>query len=271
MSISASQVNPHAPVPSSMSPAIALKLDSLNVRFPGQTDNTLSDINLKVAEGDFTAVIGTSGAGKSTLMRTICGFIPPTSGVIETFGNSQSKGRRIANELSMVFQNFHLIEEMTALDNVLIGRLAHKTGLQKTCAWFNSKDKQASIDALERVNMHEMIYRQVKTLSGGQKQRIAIARCLSQGARLLLADEPVASLDPINADNVLQLLKDLNENSGITVIANMHQVELVEKYFDNVVALRKGKISFTLSIENDSDNENGLNRITREKLHSVYR
>ena len=161
----------------------------------------------------------------------------------------------------MVFQNFNLIGSMDALSNVLIGRLAHKKGLPRLLGRFNRQDREIALRALAKVQMLDFVYRKVDDLSGGQKQRVAIARCLAQEARVLLADEPVASLDPVNAVKVIELLKTLNREFGITVIANMHQLELVEEHFQRVVGFRNGQLIFNLQLDGGA---------TSPDLHRIY-
>lgn len=247
-----------APTPASA----ALRLQNVSVSFKGQPQLALSGINLEIAQGDFVAVIGPSGAGKSSLLRVICGFIKPASGQVFIDDSHQPVGsEERARTVSMVFQNFNLIGSMDALSNVLIGRLAHKKGLPRLLGRFNRQDREIALRALAKVQMLDFVYRKVDDLSGGQKQRVAIARCLAQEARVLLADEPVASLDPVNAVKVIELLKTLNREFGITVIANMHQLELVEEHFQRVVGFRNGQLIFNLQLDGGA---------TSPDLHRIY-
>lgn len=230
----------------------AIELNKVKVSYPNAEDNALSIDDLVIDCGDFVAVVGPSGAGKSTLLRSINGLTPHQQGELKVFGRSyrQQNFMQLRQQVSMVFQNFNLSPRMTVLDNVLVGRLAQKKGLQKTLGWFNDEDREKAFIALQKVGMLSYALRDVRNLSGGQKQRVAIARCLAQQAQIILADEPVASLDPVNACRIIELLKKLNEEQNITVLVNLHQVDLVEKYFSTIIGLKKGKMEFYQDAKN---------------------
>ncbi|MBN7770128.1 ATP-binding cassette domain-containing protein [Marinobacter daepoensis] len=241
----------------------ALSLKEVSVSFKGQRAPALKAVNLEVGRGDFVAVIGPSGAGKSSLLRVICGFLQPSFGKVLLGDCRQVSGRKDhARAVSMVFQNFNLIGSMDVLSNVLVGRLAHKKGLVRLFARFNHHDREVALCALAKVQMLDFVYRKVDLLSGGQKQRVAIARCLTQEAHVLLADEPVASLDPMNSAKVIELLKSLNRDYGITVIANMHQLELVEQHFHRVIGFRDGQLIFNLPLDS---------KVSTADLQRIYR
>src|SRR5690606_2709049 len=172
----------------------------------------------------------------STLLRAIAGFIKPASGEIR-FNGSVVANNDFPKHLSVVYQNFNLMRRLDVLTNVLMGRLAHQRGFNRVWTKFSEDDRYISLMALDRVGMLPFASSTVQHLSGGQMQRIAIARCLAQQTPIILADEPVAALDPINATNVITLLSDLCREQNITVLVNLHQVDLVQEYCDAVIGL----------------------------------
>lgn len=224
----------------------AIEFNQVRISYPNARHYALRIDKLSVNYTDFVAVIGPSGAGKSTFLRSINGLIPHQQGELCIFGQSyqQKDLVRLRQQVSMVFQNFNLSPRMSVLTNVLIGRLAQKNGVFKALAQFNDEDREIAFLALQKVGMLSYALRDIRHLSGGQKQRVAIARCLAQQAKIILADEPVASLDPISSRRIIELLKELNQEQNITVLVNLHQVELVEKYFSNVIGLKDGRIEF---------------------------
>lgn len=224
----------------------AIRFRDVRVRYAGAPADALCIDDLTIDQGEFVAVIGPSGAGKSTFLRAINGLTAYHSGQIDVLGKSYHRREmmRLRQQVSMVFQNFSLAPRMTVLESVLVGRLARKKGFNKLIARFSDQDREVAFSALQQVGMLGYALRDVRHLSGGQKQRVAIARSLAQEAKIILADEPVASLDPFNSRRIIQLLKQLNEEQGITVIVNLHQVDLVERYFPSMVGLRDGKLEF---------------------------
>tara|TARA_Y100000780_G_C13632114_1_gene396956 strand:+ start:38 stop:781 length:744 start_codon:yes stop_codon:yes gene_type:complete len=225
----------------------AIRFRDVRVRYAGAPADALAIEDLVIDQGEFVAVIGPSGAGKSTFLRAINGLTPYHRGQIDVFGKTYQHREMIhlRQQVSMVFQNFSLAPRMTVLENVLVGRLARKSGFSKLFARFTDQDREVAFSALQKVGLLGYALRDVRNLSGGQKQRVAIARSLAQEARIILADEPVASLDPFNSRRIIQLLKQLNEEQGITVIVNLHQVELVDAYFPSMVGLRDGRLAFS--------------------------
>lgn len=220
-----------------------LDVRDLQVRYPGTRQVVLDIARLTIDEASFTGIVGPSGAGKSTLLRSLNGLVKPTRGQVRVNGRRVPPGA-ILQQVSMVFQGFNLMPRLSVLSNVLVGRLSHKWGVAKFAGRFDVHDREVALKALSQVGMLRYAYRDVRDLSGGQKQRVAIARCLAQEASIILADEPVASLDPLNARNVMGLLRNLNREHGITVVVNLHQTELVESYCDSVVGLRAGEMMF---------------------------
>lgn len=220
------------------------------------------------------ALVGSSGSGKSTLLRNINGLQVADKGVVEIFGNQlqadgrlHSKARRLRSQVGFIFQQFNLVNRLTALENVLVGNLSKVSLGRSLFHQFTQSEKLRALAALERVGILEQAYKRASALSGGQQQRVAIARCLMQGAQVILADEPIASLDPESARKVMELLTRLNQDEGITVITSLHQVQMVRRYFDQVVALRDGVVKFEgLTIELDDARLNEIYGAAAEEL-----
>lgn len=209
----------------------------------------LKDINLKINKGEFVVVVGLSGAGKSTLLRSINRLQDISEGDIVIDGESitHAKGkelRLIRRNIGMIFQNFNLVKRSSVLRNVLTGRVAYYPTWKTTFNLFSQEDKQNAYEALQRVELADKVYTRADQLSGGQQQRVAIARVLTQNPKIILADEPTASLDPKTSDRVMHYLKMLNEEYGMTVVANLHSVELARKFGDRVLGVRAGQIVY---------------------------
>lgn len=213
----------------------------------------LCDVSLDVAPGEMVALIGASGSGKSTLIRHIAGLERGTGApcCVDVFGKRlQEAGkltreaREIRREVGVIFQQFNLVNRLPVLTNVLIGHLGRIPAWRGTLGFFSREEKQAAMASLARVSIDETARQRSSTLSGGQQQRAAIARALVQGARLLLADEPIASLDPASAKRVMETLSEINRQDGITVVVSLHQVEYARRYCPRTVALRDGVIAY---------------------------
>ena len=213
----------------------------------------LRDINLKVEAGELVALIGASGSGKSTLIRMISGMERMDSGAggITVLGETtQANGRRLKAQralrcrVGVVFQQFNLVGRLSLLQNVLIGRLGRTNWARGTFGWFSQQDKLWALRSLERVGMAEFARQRASQLSGGQQQRGAIARALTQEAEIILADEPIASLDPASADRVMEILADINRAEGVTVIVSLHQIDHAFKHCQRIIALKDGQIVF---------------------------
>nr|WP_296777467.1 phosphonate ABC transporter ATP-binding protein [Rhodococcus sp. (in: high G+C Gram-positive bacteria)] len=225
-----------------------IAFDNVSVTYPnGHT--ALDGVSLEIPAGQMVAVVGLSGAGKSTLVRTINGLVPVTSGNV-TVGDERVNTlnaralRDLRGDIGMVFQGFNLAGRTSVLNNVMMGRL-HSSPLWRTLlgAW-SAEDIELGMSALERVEIVEKAYRKASTLSGGQQQRVAIARTLVQRPRVILADEPVASLDPPTSHVVMRDLKRINSDLGITVVVNLHFLDLARRYGDRLIGLRDGKVVF---------------------------
>lgn len=234
-----------------------LTIKNLTKTFPNGVQ-ALKGINLNVREKEFLVVIGLSGSGKSTLLRCINRLTDPSSGSIQLKGSeiAKIKGpgiRNLRKKVAMIFQQFNLIPRHTVLSNVLMGRLSTTSTLGSIFGFFSKKDKYDAIKYLELVGIADKANIRADQLSGGQQQRVAIARALMQQPTLLLADEPVASLDPATCHTVMDYLKKVNQELGITVICNLHFLSLVRQYATRVIALKNGEIVFEGSPDEISD------------------
>ncbi len=216
--------------------------------YPGDTVG-LDGIDLDIGDGEMIALIGPSGAGKSTFLRCLNGLVTPTAGEIR-IGDARVSGavpedlRRIRASIGFVFQQFNLLRRLSVLDNVLVGRLARLPVLRSLLGLFPAADVTRARAVLERVGLAGLGDRRVDTLSGGQQQRVAIARALIQEPQMLLADEPMASLDPALAHTVLALLRRINEEDGLTVVTSLHVLDLARLYGRRVVGLRAGRVVY---------------------------
>lgn len=225
-----------------------ISLHDVGVTYPGQV-RAISDVSIEVQPGEMVCVIGPSGAGKSTLIRTINGLNPVSSGQVTVGPHriDQLKGRflrRARGDIGMIFQSFNLAEQVDVLDNVLVGRFAHVPVWRAVLGLHTAADKQLAHDALSAVNLLEKAGSRAGALSGGQKQRVAIARALTQQPKILLADEPIASLDPPTAHSVMRDIQKINREQGITVVVNLHQLDMVQRYTDRIIGMREGEIVF---------------------------
>jgi phosphonate transport system ATP-binding protein len=223
----------------------------------------LDNVNVDIKKGEFVAIIGSSGAGKSTFIRSINRLVQPTSGTIKINGEIVTGNdlRHLRRDVAMIFQQFNLVKRLTVLRNVLMGRLGYKNGLGLIYPIFNSKDVDLALASLQRLGIAEKAYIRADQLSGGQQQRVAIARALTQEPSIMLADEPVASLDPETSIVVLDILKRINREDGITTVVNLHQLDLAKEYADRVIGFKGGKLVF----------EGTPDQVTREVYEKVYR
>ena len=214
--------------------------------YPGGI-RALDGVSIDIAPGEFVALVGPSGAGKSSLLRCLNGLLDPTAGEVAVdglpvTGASEEERRRVRARIGFVFQQFNLLRRLTVLDNVLVGRLAHTPAWRSLLAWFPAPDVARARGVLDRVGLGGLAERRADTLSGGQQQRVAIARALVQEPRIILADEPMASLDPALSHTVMELLRRINEQDGITVITSLHVLELARVYGRRLIALRDGHL-----------------------------
>ena len=209
----------------------------------------IDNISFTVKDGEFVAVIGSSGGGKSSLMKAINLLVKPKSGSIkiddeEMTELSSRKLRMKRRKIGFVFQDYNLIDRLSVIENVLTGRLGYKSSLKSLLGIFSKEEYENAEKALEKVGLSEKLFVRGDELSGGQKQRVAIAKALVQEPKIILADEPVASLDVNSSKIIMEYFKEINRVQGITVIINIHDVNIALKYADRVIALKKGKIVF---------------------------
>lgn len=234
-----------------------IRVDSLNKTF-GQKQ-ALFDLALSVQPGEMVALIGASGSGKSTLLRHLAGLAccdRTAGGSIEVLGRQvQAAGRlngevrRLRADIGYIFQQFNLVGRLSVLQNVLLGGLGRMPRWRGSLSLFSAEEKQRAHEALERVGLAGYAAQRASTLSGGQQQRVAIARALCQQAEVILADEPIASLDPESARKVMEILADINRRDGKTVVVTLHQVDYAVRYCQRAVALKGGRIHFDGSTE----------------------
>ncbi|UXV42690.1 phosphonate ABC transporter ATP-binding protein [Staphylococcus simulans] len=218
----------------------------------------LDHINLNIEKGDFAVIVGLSGAGKSTLLRSINRLHDITEGDIVIDGTSISKasGKKLLEmrrNIGMIFQNFNLVKRSSVMRNVLSGRVGYHSTWKMVLGLFPKEDKIKALEALDRVNILDKYKSRSDELSGGQQQRISIARALCQEPSIILADEPVASLDPLTTKQVMDDLKRINEELGITIIINLHFVDLAREYGTRIIGLRDGKLVFDGAVDEATD------------------
>jgi phosphonate transport system ATP-binding protein len=239
----------------------AISIQSVSKRFPNGVE-ALSGINTHIHAGSFTVILGPSGAGKSTLLRMINGLETPSSGTVRIAENavSQHKLRQLRASVGMVFQQFNLVNRLSVLTNVLTGRLAHRSWLGSVFYLFRKEDLDIAQDALARVGLIDKAWERADKLSGGQQQRVGIARALAQQPKVILADEPVASLDPVSSEEIMTLLREICDRDGMTVVVNLHQVELARRFADHIIGMCSGKIVFDGSPQ----------QMTQPELRTIY-
>jgi phosphonate transport system ATP-binding protein len=239
------------------------ELRDVTRRFGAKT--AVDSVTTDIPAGQMVGVIGRSGAGKSTLLRMINRLADPTSGTISFNGRvvSSLRGaelRRWQTDCAMIFQQFNLVPRLDVLTNVLLGRLNHRSTVSSIFNMFTRKERIMAIAALERLGIEQVALQPAGTLSGGQQQRVAIARALMQEPKVLLADEPIASLDPLNAKVVMDALRDINEREGITVICNLHTLDTARSYCQRIIGMAAGKVVF--------DGKPG--DLTRDAVSAIY-
>ena len=221
-------------------------IDSVSKQF-GSSVTALENVSLKIPKGQFCVLLGSSGAGKSTLMKMFTGMVSPTSGRV-SFANVpvvKKNFKQVREQIGSIHQQFNLVQRISVLDNVLAGALPDISLVRVLLKWFPLKMKRHACELIEQVGLgEEHLYRRAAKLSGGQQQRVAIARAFMLKPSLILADEPVASLDPEIGANILKLLKDCSRGTGATVLCSLHQLEFAKRFADRVVGLANGKTIF---------------------------
>ena len=241
-----------------------LSIKNISKKYDNGT-SALKNVSFEVEKGEIVSVIGPSGSGKSTLLRCINKMIEVSEGsiIFENRNIENLKKKEIKNvrrEIGMIFQNYNLVERLTVIENVLHGRLGYKSAIAGILGIYSEEEKKEAFSFLEKVNMTKYAYQKCSDLSGGQKQRVGIARAIMQNPKLLLCDEPIASLDPKTSENVMNYLRKIVNEMKITCIINLHQVDIAKKYSDRIIALNKGEIVFDDKTE----------KLTNEIIEFVY-
>ena len=236
-----------------------IKFENVSVTYPGGV-KALKNLNLEIKDGDFIIIVGLSGAGKSTLLRTVNNLVKPSTGTVyledKNVTNARKKElKQIRSQIGMIFQTFNLVNRSTVLKNVLTGRLSNISTIRSILGLWPKDQKQMAFEALNQVEILEKAYVRASNLSGGQQQRVGIARALSQKPKVMLADEPVASLDPITSRVVMSYLKKINNELGITTIVNLHFLDLAKEFGDRLIGLRDGKLVFDGNVNDVSDED----------------
>tara|TARA_B100000700_G_C15029804_1_gene849909 strand:- start:2035 stop:2802 length:768 start_codon:yes stop_codon:yes gene_type:complete len=236
-----------------------IKFENVSVTYPGGVE-ALKDLNLEIKDGDFIIIVGLSGAGKSTLLRTVNNLVKPSTGSVylEDVNVTSAKKKelkQIRSQIGMIFQTFNLVNRSTVLKNVLTGRLSNISTIRSILGLWPKDQKEMAFEALNQVEILEKAYVRASNLSGGQQQRVGIARALSQKPKVMLADEPVASLDPITSRVVMSYLKKINTELGITTIVNLHFLDLAKEFGDRLIGLRDGKLVFDGNVNDVSDED----------------
>ena len=236
-----------------------IKYKNLSVTYPGGVE-ALKNINLDVEDGEFLIIVGLSGAGKSTLLRTTNGLIMPTIGEVyvdekEITKASKKELKEIRSNIGMIFQTFNLVNRSSVLKNVLTGRLHSVSTLKSTFGAWPKEDKKIAFECLQQVEILEKAYVRASNLSGGQQQRVGIARALAQHPTVMLADEPVASLDPVTSRVVMKYLKKINEDFGIKTIVNLHFLDLAKEFGERLIGLKDGELVYDGKIADVTDSD----------------
>lgn len=226
----------------------AVQLDNVTKDFGGGVKG-LDDVKLGFRTSEITVLLGLSGSGKSTLLRHLNGLHTPTSGNVRVLGQDvaalkKQELRKLRRDIGFIFQSFNLVGPMSVLENVCTGALGRLKGPRLSLMSYPKSVKQEALETLERVGLEKLAHQRADTLSGGQQQRVAIARALMQHPKILLADEPVAALDPVSSGSVISLLEQICREDKITVIASLHQVQLAIDFADRIVGLQAGKVGF---------------------------
>jgi phosphonate transport system ATP-binding protein len=224
-----------------------LEIEGLTRKFGAKT--AVDQVTLRIPDGQMVGVIGRSGAGKSTLLRLINRLAEPTSGKIRFDGTDVTalSGQALRDwrtKCAMIFQQFNLVGRLDVLTNVLVGRLNHRPTWSSLLRLFSAEERAMAIRTLDRFDLADQALQRADTLSGGQQQRVAIARALMQEPRIMLADEPIASLDPRNAKIVMDCLRAVNGTDGLTVIVNLHTLDTARQYCDRIVGMFAGRVVF---------------------------
>lgn len=241
-----------------------LEVSGLSKEYKGGT-KALTDVSFSVEEGEFVSIIGPSGAGKSTLLRCINRMIDASDGEVNFDGVSvkklNKKGlRKHRTRIGMIFQHYNLVNRLSVIENVLHGRLGYKSTIAGVIGLYSEDEKKQAVKLINKLGLQEQIYKRCDQLSGGQKQRVGIARALIQNPKMILCDEPIASLDPNASKVIMDHLKNISAEMGLTCIFNLHQVDVAVHYSDRIIGINGGRIIFNGPPE----------ELTDEKVHEIY-
>ncbi|MDQ0232730.1 phosphonate ABC transporter ATP-binding protein [Metabacillus malikii] len=241
-----------------------LQVNQVSKQF-GNDAMALSNIEFTVNEGEFVSIIGPSGAGKSTLLRCINRMIDTTSGDI-IFDNQhvmklkKKELKLTRTKIGMIFQHYNLVHRLSVIENTLHGVLGKKSTIAGVLGLYSQEEKQQAVKLLDSLGLGEFMYKRADQLSGGQKQRVGIARALIQNPKMMLCDEPIASLDPNSAKTIMDHLKNISKTMGITVLVNLHQVDVALRYSDRIIGINSGRVVF----------QGTPNTITKEHIQQIY-
>ena len=243
---------------------VIMSIENLNKEY-SKGKSVLKGINFNIKQGELLSIIGPSGAGKSTLLRSINRMIEPTSGKI-TFDDKDITGvkgkelRKMRTNIGMIFQHYNLVDRLSVFENVMHGTLGYKNSLQGIFSMYTESEKEEALDIITELGIQDHIYKRCDELSGGQKQRVGIARALVQKPKIILCDEPIASLDPSSSRVIMEHLRKICSEKGITVLVNLHQVDVAKNYSDRIIGLNSGQIVY-----NGHPSE-----IDKEVIQSIY-
>lgn len=241
-----------------------LEVNNLGKHYNGDT-KVLKNVNFEIGSGEFVSIIGPSGAGKSTLLRCINRMVEISEGSVfvdgQSVGDMKKKSlRTLRTNIGMIFQHYNLVPRLTVIENVLHGRFGYKTNLQGILGRFTEKEKEKAFELLDRLGIADHAYKRCDQLSGGQQQRVGICRALIQDPKIILCDEPIASLDPNSSKIIMDYLKRIANELGITCLVNLHQVEVAKEYADRIIGLKSGEIVF----------DGPSNMLYQDKIESIY-
>jgi phosphonate transport system ATP-binding protein len=242
-----------------------ISLENISVTYDNHSDPALRHVTLQLKRGEFVAVIGSSGSGKSTLLRCINLLVRPTSGRITWNGMeltkmSEKELRGVRTKIGMIFQQFQLVPRLNVITNVLLGTLGSRSSWKNWLGYFSNEERKLALQLLEQVGLEQFSRKRVENLSGGQQQRVAIARLMMQNPRILLADEPVSSLDPVIARSIMEILHKIHKRNGLITVINLHEILLAKQYATRIIGLSHGKVVFDGSPED----------VTPEVQHLIY-
>lgn len=241
-----------------------IELNNLSLVYPNG-HQALKNVDVKINDGEFVVIVGLSGAGKSTLIRSINRLVTPTEGELliddqNILKLKERDLRKLRTKIGMIFQNYNLVKRSSVIRNVLSGRLGNTGTLRSLLGLFKQEDVQLAMHSLKRVGIDEKAYVRSDQLSGGQQQRVSIARALTQKPSIILADEPVASLDPPTSHQVMKDLKKINREDNITTLVNLHFIDMAMEYADRIIGMRAGEVVF----------DGPVSEVTEKTFEEIY-